>query len=275
MKNLKYLAVAVLLVMTACFQERDYSISHTWVSFETDVVDVLENYGDPVDIAIHYSGPLRNEAITVNYSVTENGAIEGADFTYPPLTGSVQIPAGETSVSLRAIESLIDNDVKDDERSVTFTIQSAGNLNVGFPGPDQLRKSVTIRIVDNDCDDDVAKISRWLGPLTAEDVGYGVNAVVGAASSAGLCGGVLLVSGDALGVGYTGVMAIEFSQDAPGSSTGIAKVKRDVFFDNPGLSHYEFEAEGEYDEETREITMDYLVYASGAPSFGGTLIIKP
>ena len=271
---LKYFTLSIVLLATSCFEKRDHAIKNTWVAFDVAEVEVLENAGTPTEVAILYSGPLRAEDLTINYTVSHN-AVEGADFTFPDQMGTVVIPAGQASATFTALQSVIDNDVKDLDRVITLTIENAGELNVGFPGPDQGRKSMTITIVDNDCDNSIPRISRWLGEVEAEDVGFETYPAAGTAGPGGLCGGILVVTGDILGFNQNSRINIILEQDALGSATGTATVERGRFFTNDGLAGYEYEAVGVYDEETQEITMEYNFYQpDGTLWFPGVHVIR-
>jgi hypothetical protein len=153
---IKVIMLSMLVLVTACFEERDNSIDKTWVSFDETAIEIPENNEDPIEASITYSGPLRNEPIQVNYTISSpDGAVLGEDYILPETSGIVTIPAGQSSVTFDVVE-ILDNDAEDGNRPIVVTIESAAGLTIGFPGPDQLKKSATITIVDNDCAFDIA-----------------------------------------------------------------------------------------------------------------------
>lgn len=145
-----YSILTLFFLATGCFEEQK-NLTKTWVAFEDASVEHAENDGDPVEVTVSYSGKLRTSDIEVTYTVSSTDAIEGADYILPANSGSVTIPAGEASVTFVAIEELIDNGVLEGDKTIILTLESAGDLTVGFPGPDGIKKSTTITVVDDDC----------------------------------------------------------------------------------------------------------------------------
>lgn len=267
------LAVLSLLTLGACFEERDNSYSEEWVAFDDDVATRTEGSTGDISVTLLHSGALRSNDIVINYTVSSTDAIEGEDYTVTG-DGTITIPAGSSSVTFPVLAT-IDNDFQQPNRTVTVTLQSAGDIPIGFPGPDGFHKSVRVNIIDDDCADDIPKISKWIGSITAEDEGFGEYPATGSAGDDGVCGGELIVEGDILGFGLNAKIKIVFTQDAEGTPTGEAVVVRDIFFTDPAYSAYEYEAAGTYDEDTKTIVISYLFYDDdGSVWFPGVHIIK-
>ena len=154
-KNLSFLVVTLLLLATSCFEEQE-KLKKTWVSFDNAKIEQLESNDDPIEVSLSYSGALRSSDLTVTYTISSpDGAVEGDDYILPTSSGTVTIPAGEATVSFVAIEELIDNAITESSRSVVLTLEDAEGLTLGFPGPDGIKKSITLVIKDDDCPYDI------------------------------------------------------------------------------------------------------------------------
>jgi hypothetical protein len=151
LRILNYLVLTLLFLATGCFEEQE-NLTKTWVAFDLAKIEQLESSEDPVEVSLSYSGALRSSDIVVTYTLSSpDGAVEGEDYTLPATSGTITIPAGEATVSFVALEELIDNDVSDGARTVVLTLEDADGLTLGFPGPDGLKKSISLVIKDDDC----------------------------------------------------------------------------------------------------------------------------
>ncbi len=141
----------VPLILTACFDEYDGSInpSESWVYFPKSSESVIESAEDELMTEIIFAGPLRDTDLSIPFTVTtESNLVEGEDYTLP--VGNLVIPAGESSAMVTLLASVIDNDLPEGNKSLTFTIESPEGVTAGFPGPDGNRKTITVNIVEDD-----------------------------------------------------------------------------------------------------------------------------
>lgn len=158
MKNLAYNSImfSLLFMFVSCedSNENDFELPSDfyYVSFEESSVSVLESDEGPVKVKFVYSGVLFDEDLTINYNVTyptENAAIEEVNFTLPSNSGSFVLPAGKSSVEVTLIESLIDNDLSEGSKKVSFNLEPVNSLLLGKPDNEEA-KSVTINIREDD-----------------------------------------------------------------------------------------------------------------------------
>jgi len=154
MKNLRiYLYITLMVgITTSCFEEFDGGLKENfWVSFEADAISISESESGNISTNLLFSASPQSSDVTLTYSISSpNGAENGTDYTLPPESGSVTIPAGKTSVEFVLLESVINDDIIEGEKTVVFTLESAGEFGVGFPGPDGNKKTFEVRIQEDD-----------------------------------------------------------------------------------------------------------------------------
>lgn len=158
MKNFNYtIALIIMGLLHSCDTAENNvllpSPQFDYISFETATIDVSEVDSGPVTTRFTYSSPtLLSEDLTVNYTLSypdQRAAQEGVDFILPADSGRFVLPAGETSVEITLIESLIDDDISTGSRSVIFDLDPMGDLTLGQPG-EREAKSVRVTIADDD-----------------------------------------------------------------------------------------------------------------------------
>jgi len=99
-----------------------------------------ENSGDTATFT--FSRPIADaNAITVNYETSNTSTVDPSDFT-PVLTGTIDIPANQTSVDL--VITTTDDNVFEGIETLTLTILSDANYTLGS------QTQATINIVDDD-----------------------------------------------------------------------------------------------------------------------------
>lgn len=232
---------------------------------------LLENSETALQIPVKISTPQK-EDVTVGFEIDADGAVEGID--YNVLTPSpITIEAGEYSAFIEI--EVIDNSVFESETrkfDITLTDLSKSSLDK------QVLTSVNVEIVNDDCEADIPKISKWVGAVDVEDAGFGSVSGFASTGPGGSCGGVLVLSdADIVQVGEDSRIVIVFTQDSGNPTTGTVEVARDRIFTNDAYAGYQYEGQGTYDEDAREILIDYTLYRpNGTVWFTGTTIItKP
>lgn len=258
MNKLRNIIIYMLLIIaiTACDNEPERILftGPDFVFIESSAtVPVLENSTSNLKIPVKVSFEQAQD-VTVNFTITATGAVAGIDYNL--VTASpVTIPAGQYQTFIE-IEPIDNDDFEPNERSFTVTITEVGNLDK------QVRTSVKVVVVNDDCPAEIPKIVNWIGNLSAEDIGYGTVAATGEAGPDGSCGGVLVITGgDFIGSGGGDCrIIVKFTQDFEGSTTGTVEVTKGRIFVNDGLAAYHYEGTGTYDEDTGDLYIDYIFY---------------
>ncbi|MFO7256377.1 MAG: hypothetical protein DIU61_001705 [Bacteroidota bacterium] len=119
-----------------------------FVHFEEREVIVREEEGE-VPIIVNIGGVRPLGPVTIQYTVAPNDA--AVDLYTIKDEGTLTIPGGENSGAIQFTPE--DNPFMDGEKIVELTIISVSNSNytIGFPGPDRLNATTTIKIIDDDC----------------------------------------------------------------------------------------------------------------------------
>src|SRR5690606_27912996 len=102
-----------------------------------------------VPIIVNIGGVRPLGPVTIQYTVKPNDA--AVDLYTIENEGTLTIPGGENSGAI--IFEPEDNPFMDGEKIVELTIISVSNSNytIGFPGPDRLNATTTVKIIDDDC----------------------------------------------------------------------------------------------------------------------------
>jgi hypothetical protein len=95
MRTLKIFWAAIFaLFILACEEERITYKGPYHVRFTESSSSARESFNEPIDIQVHLAGPVRDEDVTVTYSISGD-AREGIDYVVLGSERSVVIPAGE------------------------------------------------------------------------------------------------------------------------------------------------------------------------------------
>ncbi len=158
MKNIKriYLIHLISIIcILSCDTENDVILpteQFDYITFETDEINVIESDSGKISTTFIYSGELLSQDLTVNYTITfpdEDAAQEGVDFILPTESGSFILPAGESSINVTLLESLINDELSIGSRQLIFSLQPIEGLILGEP--DNLEhKSITLTIGEDD-----------------------------------------------------------------------------------------------------------------------------
>jgi len=149
LKWCKTLTMALVLTVAACdTYEPPYYDGPEFVNFEERETTIREGEGE-AHIKVNIGGARTIGPVTIQYTVKPN---DNAVALYSiENEGSLTIPGGENSAVIKITP--LDNALQDGEKIVELTIISVNNVNytIGFPGPDRLNSTITIKIIDDDC----------------------------------------------------------------------------------------------------------------------------
>ncbi|MBG6129695.1 hypothetical protein IWQ47_001003 [Aquimarina sp. EL_43] len=154
MKSIKFIYLIGLVSILGCDTENDVLLpsEFNYISFKTNEINVLESDMGAVTTTFTYSGELLATDLTVNYTVTfpdQDAAQEGVDFMLPASSGSFVLPAGQSTVDVTLLESLVNDELSKGSRAVTFSLQPIQGYILGEPDQRE-NKSVTINIGEDD-----------------------------------------------------------------------------------------------------------------------------
>ena len=121
-----------------------------FVRFTDTLVTYKESYSQPISVQVHNVGPILNEPITINYTVSGT-ARAGRDYTVQSTEGKVVIPTGKSTgnIVLKLINNA--NNILESQ-SLTFTLTSVtpSSLQVGFGQNNIVGKQLTF-VIQDDC----------------------------------------------------------------------------------------------------------------------------
>ena len=121
-----------------------------FVRFTDSTLTFKESHTQPIAVRVHNAGPVQNQAITVNYTVS-GSAREGKEYTIVGTKGTVVIPANKSfgEISLQLINNA--NNILESQ-SLTFTLTGVepSSLQVGFGKDNAVGRKLSLTIQD-DC----------------------------------------------------------------------------------------------------------------------------
>ncbi len=163
------LGVLGLMIQTSCEDDSDgFAFADPpyvgFTAFTTSISEKNESY----IIQVANVGPVSNSDIVVNYSLDGSTAQEGVDFEFISGSGgAITIPAGEQYGSIEIMS--IDNGIVDGDLNLVMII-TGNNAGLGN-GNNEISKTLTISIVDNDCPFDINEV---IGLYSCDEPGYAV-----------------------------------------------------------------------------------------------------
>ena len=227
---------------------------------------IKENDDTEIIIPIKLSGS-QTEPVSVTYEYFEQDAVNGSDFTILSENPLV-ISAGSTSVNVRL--KINDNQVPQlEDRKIFLRIRSVDKAQAKFGVPSE----VEITIEENDCLSSVSTVENWFGSLTIQTE-IDTSTGTGLENSTGLCGGSFDVKGRVVGADNPeSTLTIRLAKYLSEPTKGTATINRSKLF--TFTSQFEIEAEGEYDEATRKIVLNYKFFDlnNSANNFESSLLI--
>ena len=121
-----------------------------FVRFTDSTLTHKESRSLPVVIRVHNAGPVLNQPITVNYTVS-GSAREGRDYTILGTKGTVVIPANKSfgEINVKLINNA-NNILESQALTFTLTDVQPSSLQVGFGKDNVVGKKLTLTIQD-DC----------------------------------------------------------------------------------------------------------------------------
>ncbi len=145
-------AIAVGWLVIAC-EKQDLNRTFEgpyFVRFTDSSLTYKESYNKTIPIRVHNVGPILNQPITINYTVS-GSAREGKEYTLPDAKGTVIIPANKSfgEIPLKLINNA--NNILE-STTLTFTLTSVqpSSLQVGFGKDGVVGKKLLLTIQD-DC----------------------------------------------------------------------------------------------------------------------------
>jgi len=155
MKNINLISIILicsLLFITSCenddIEPKELDDSLFWVSFTSSNLSTVESSPNVLIAQVGLSASSQNTDVPITYSVSSPDAEEGIDYTLPADFGSAVIAAGEHFVEIE-LATLINDDIVEGDKTLIFTLESAGSFNIGLPGT-QTGNSFTLIIKEDD-----------------------------------------------------------------------------------------------------------------------------
>ena len=173
------LLVAVLFGLAAIGCEKQ-DLDRTFegpyfVRFTDSTLSFKESRTQPIAIRVHNAGPVQNQPITVNYTVS-GSAREGKDYTILGTKGTVVIPANKSfgEISVQLINNA--NNILESQ-SLTFTLISVqpSSLQVGFGKDNIVGRKLSLTIQDECLFSGLYTGTRRVGSQTATVPGIAIN----------------------------------------------------------------------------------------------------
>lgn len=149
MKWFKTGAMTLVLLAAACdtYEPPQYE-GPEFVNFEEREIIIREGEGEAL-VKVNIGGARTIGPVSIQYTAKPN---DNAVALYSiEDEGSLTIPGGESSATIKITP--LDNAIPDGEKTVALEIISVNNVNynIGFPGPDRLNATTTVKIIDDDC----------------------------------------------------------------------------------------------------------------------------
>lgn len=160
--KLYVLLLVAIFALTSCTEtETQAVLTDSFIAFSSSSGTILENSSDSIVVEVLLAAPLQSTDVTVDYTL-ELVAGSASDYTISDNSGSLTIPAGESSASIEIRP--VDNVFSDGDKELVFTITNvSGDFIIGLPGPDKNNSTTTVTIGDDDCPIDLtAYVGEWV-----------------------------------------------------------------------------------------------------------------
>lgn len=121
-----------------------------FVRFTDSTLTYKESYSPIIPIRVHNAGPILNQPITVNYTISGT-AREGKDYSIEGAKGTVTIPANKSfgQINLKLINNA-NNILESQSLIFTLTSVSPSSLQAGF-GKDNIVGKKLVFTIQDDC----------------------------------------------------------------------------------------------------------------------------
>ncbi|WP_298541463.1 hypothetical protein [uncultured Aquimarina sp.] len=136
MKSTIYTIITLSLLMMSCQSDDDITASIQEggnVFFNLESIEVDRTSSQPVMVELRYDGPKQDLDITVPFTISfpgENNAVENEDFLLPQ-SDSFIIKRGQAVTSVVLLQRVLNNPEANQNRSLTFTLQSSEGVTIG------------------------------------------------------------------------------------------------------------------------------------------------
>lgn len=154
MKKIFTIVAAITLFMS-CDESRETvdSLSFpsdAFVAFDAPSISVLESNAETINVVMNLSNSTAaaTAATNVGFTISSENAVEGVHYTLSEAKTSFSLAPGVFQDTLKITP--IDNADEDGDKLITITLVDAP-VTLGYPGPDGLGKSMTVRLQDDDC----------------------------------------------------------------------------------------------------------------------------
>ena len=261
----------VPLSLLTCSQEADRIVYNgpDFVFLDTKPqLSIYENQKTPLVLPVKVS-LAQKDNVNVTFEVTGTNVLPVSDYVVQT-PSPVMITRGQYSASISVLP-VNNNVIQPELRTITIKIKSVDPSTLTV----QVVNQVDITILDDDCLPTVPKVSIWTGSVNIQS-GSSTATGTADAGAGGICGGTLSVTGNFFGSSNpSSTMTIILTQGTLTPTKGFASVVRFQLF--AGITTYEYEASGTYDETGKIITLNYTVYDTTDNSVvvTGTHIITP
>ena len=271
-RGIKYIFFTVAsLTLWTCSQTPD-RILYTgpdFVFFDSKAqISIYENQKTALLLPLKVS-LAQKDNVQVSFEVIGDNVLAGTDYKVQT-TSPVQIVRSQYSATI-GILPVDNNIIQTEKRTITVRIKSVDNPNLS----PQVITEIQINLLDDDCLPTVPKVSIWVGSVNVQG-GSSTVTGTGEGGAGGICGGTLSVTAKFFGSNNpSSTMTIILTQNDTNPTKGFSSVVRFPLF--TGSTRYEYEASGTYDENGKNITLNYSVYDTTDNTFlvTGTHIITP
>lgn len=126
--------------------------SDAFITFAKVTDGVAENTTDPITIEVVYANSSSETAdVSIDFTVSSDNGVAGTDFTVVNGKSSFSFSpaAGKYTDNVQIMP--VDNGVLGTENIVITLTLGNSTYTTGYPGPNNLGKSTTITIMDDDC----------------------------------------------------------------------------------------------------------------------------
>ncbi len=257
MKNIKIFFTALCILLCAAGCEQDTGLydftRYKFVSFIDQDVEVAETYSvdaksqgkeEGYPLYLKYDGSTLNEDFTVTINIEETVAKAGVD--YEVVSQEVLFKAGEI-LSEPFYLKILDNLVTNEERKLKLEIASVSNpaISIGVGVVNQTNKDLVLKIVDNECEDDLSKFASGSLSLTSNKGTASITATVDQGAS------TIRFEGDLVGYGPLANTSLEVDMTPVQGGAKIGSVTFEDYYagkDTDGWEYtYKMEQAGSYD----------------------------